>query len=58
MSDLARKEGDTCLWKQKEVGSDEWATTCHSRIFLTQAPGGAMRFCCYCGKRLVRESRD
>ncbi len=48
-----------CIWKQDNGYDDDgsWNTSCGEMfVFIDDTPkGNGMKFCCYCGSRLIEE---
>lgn len=48
---------DSCTWSQEDEDSDGWETDCgyNFEIYEGTPAENNMKFCCYCGKRLITE---
>lgn len=47
----------SCTWSQEDKDSDGWETDCgyNFEVYEGTPAENNMKFCCYCGKRLITE---
>ena len=59
MTYIGAKAGqvENCEWKEADIDRGEWWTSCgEAFVFIDGGPvDNKMRFCCYCGRRLVEK---